>query len=106
MRDKELRDLFVKRNEVFDKELKKLYDQIFRKDLSHLYSHISYRTITYIPERSDTLLGKMIKLEKQVNELLDNQKLIMDFLGIQKVEEPAKTYMITTSELKGKPERD
>lgn len=104
MRDKQLRAEFVKFKEdlvglVWNSStlnydgsvLGKMKHQIneIEFNLSHEYE-LSTGWITSQSPRS--ILGRIIDLEKSNRQILDNQKLIIEYLGIEKVEEPPKTF--------------
>jgi hypothetical protein len=93
MKDKELRDTV--------QALKNYVDYDIAYKIKYLENKLEYDDIYQegtslsggpIPEKILTLKGHFKKLEEIVKEIKSNQKLIIDYLGIEKIEEPPKSY--------------
>lgn len=101
MRDKELREQFEKFKKdlmglKWDSESASYNGSVLGKmsqSIKNIEHDLKYEYVMEcVIDPDKTITGKVKDLERSMKEVLENQKLIIEYLGIEKVEEPPKTF--------------
>lgn len=90
MKDKELREVYFNNIIQVKHDIKELKRQIYNESVIQPVSGSDISSSICI---KSTLAHRVMRIENQLNDLINNQKLIMEHLGIQIVHQPAMTFI-------------